>query len=75
MVMATPVKALFFDVFGTLADWRSGIAREAERLLTMQENERSAAFHVLWTLKEARGKRSGEGLLPEQSRRIATSSS
>jgi 2-haloacid dehalogenase len=24
------VKALFFDVFGTLADWRSGIAREAE---------------------------------------------
>ena len=31
-----------------------------------------AAFHRLWTLKEARGKRSGEGLLPEQSRRINT---
>ena len=24
------VKALFFDVFGTLVDWRTGIAREAE---------------------------------------------
>jgi 2-haloacid dehalogenase len=28
-----PVKALFFDVFGTLVDWRSGVAREAARLL------------------------------------------
>ena len=27
------VKALFFDVFGTLVDWRSGVAREAEALL------------------------------------------
>lgn len=27
------VKALFFDVFGTLVDWRSGIAREAQQLL------------------------------------------
>jgi 2-haloacid dehalogenase len=27
------VKALFFDVFGTLVDWRSCIAREAERIL------------------------------------------
>ncbi|MCW5620652.1 MAG: haloacid dehalogenase type II [Burkholderiales bacterium] len=27
------VKALFFDVFGTMVDWRSGVAREAERLL------------------------------------------
>ena len=26
-------KALFFDVFGTLVDWRSGVAREAERLI------------------------------------------
>jgi 2-haloacid dehalogenase len=31
--MPTPVKALFFDVFGTLVDWRSGIARESEALL------------------------------------------
>jgi 2-haloacid dehalogenase len=30
--MALP-KALFFDVFGTLVDFRSGIAREAERIL------------------------------------------
>jgi 2-haloacid dehalogenase len=28
-----PVRALFFDVFGTLVDWRSGVAREAERVL------------------------------------------
>jgi len=28
-----PPRALFFDVFGTLVDWRSGVAREAERSL------------------------------------------
>ena len=27
------VKALFFDVFGTLVDWRTGVAREAEAVL------------------------------------------
>ena len=27
------VKALFFDVFGTLVDWRTSIAREAESIL------------------------------------------
>jgi 2-haloacid dehalogenase len=27
------VKALFFDVFGTLVDWRSGVAREAKTVL------------------------------------------
>jgi 2-haloacid dehalogenase len=27
------VKALFFDVFGTLVDWRAGVAREAESIL------------------------------------------
>ena len=26
-------KALFFDVFGTLVDWRTSIAREAEQIL------------------------------------------
>jgi len=31
--MSGPVKALLFDVFGTLVDWRAGIAREAERIL------------------------------------------
>jgi 2-haloacid dehalogenase len=29
----TSVRAMFFDVFGTLVDWRSGVAREAERVL------------------------------------------
>ncbi|MFY9693480.1 MAG: haloacid dehalogenase type II [Xanthobacteraceae bacterium] len=31
--MAVAVKALFFDVFGTLVDWRSSIAREARAQL------------------------------------------
>jgi len=31
--MSTPPKALLFDVFGTLVDWRSSIAREAEQVL------------------------------------------
>ena len=31
--MAVAVKALFFDVFGTLVDWRTSIAREAEAFL------------------------------------------
>jgi 2-haloacid dehalogenase len=31
--MPDQVKALFYDVFGTLADWRSGVAREAEAVL------------------------------------------
>jgi 2-haloacid dehalogenase len=29
----TFIRAMFFDVFGTLVDWRTGVAREAERLL------------------------------------------
>jgi 2-haloacid dehalogenase len=31
--MANALRALFFDVFGTLVDWRSGIAREARAVL------------------------------------------
>jgi 2-haloacid dehalogenase len=31
--VAGEVKALFFDVFGTLVDWRGGIAREAKAVL------------------------------------------
>jgi 2-haloacid dehalogenase len=31
--MTVSVKALFFDVFGTLVDWRTSIAREAEAVL------------------------------------------
>ena len=37
MPVASPsahVEALFFDVFGTLMDWRVAVAREAERILT-----------------------------------------
>jgi 2-haloacid dehalogenase len=30
------IKALFFDVFGTLVDWRCGVARDAESLLKPQ---------------------------------------
>jgi 2-haloacid dehalogenase len=32
-VSTASVKALFFDVFGTLVDWRGGVAREAEIIL------------------------------------------
>ncbi len=34
MPSGTPIKALFFDIFGTLVDFRTGVAREAERLLS-----------------------------------------
>ena len=36
MVVDAPVlapKALFFDVFGTLVDWRTSVARESEKIL------------------------------------------
>jgi 2-haloacid dehalogenase len=33
-----PVNALFFDVFGTLVDFRTSVAREAERLLAPMGN-------------------------------------
>ena len=36
------VKALFFDVFGTVVDWHSGIAREAENVL------RPAGYELDW---------------------------
>jgi 2-haloacid dehalogenase len=32
--MQSSIKAIFFDVFGTLVDWRSSIAREARDILT-----------------------------------------
>src|SRR6202158_777481 len=31
--MPLAIKALFFDVFGTLVDWRTSVAREAQALL------------------------------------------
>lgn len=43
------VKALFFDVFGTLVDWRSSIAREAQALLApLGMNIDGAAFADAW---------------------------
>jgi 2-haloacid dehalogenase len=39
----TPVRAMFFDVFGTLVDWRTGVAREAERAL------RPLGYNLDWT--------------------------
>ena len=48
---------------------------EVERLSDVPESERAQAFHVLWTLKEARGKRLGEGLLPGRARLVTASPS
>jgi 2-haloacid dehalogenase len=31
--MAADIKALLFDVFGTVVDWRNGVAREVEPFL------------------------------------------
>jgi 2-haloacid dehalogenase len=43
------VTALFFDVFGTLVDWRMGIAREAERILAPLGHELDwAGFAKAW---------------------------
>src|SRR4051812_47189636 len=33
MIEPPAVRALFFDVFGTVVDWRNGVAREAKRIL------------------------------------------
>lgn len=43
---------------------------EVARLHELDDAARGTEFHRLWTLKEARGKRTGEGLLPGQSRRV-----
>src|SRR5262249_16752990 len=46
---AKEMKALFFDVFGTLVDWRESIAREAERLLGPLGSRRDwRAFASAW---------------------------
>ncbi len=42
-------KALFFDVFGTLVDWRTGIAREAETVLEpLGSRSTGSAFADAW---------------------------
>jgi 2-haloacid dehalogenase len=48
MAEKTLPKALLFDVFGTLADWRSGIAREAERILGTHNKIDWIAFADAW---------------------------
>ena len=46
---ASPPRALVFDVFGTLVDWRTSIAREAERLLGARDRHvDGAAFADAW---------------------------
>ncbi|MCJ2086911.1 haloacid dehalogenase type II [Methylobacterium sp. E-005] len=43
------IRALVFDVFGTLVDWRSGVAREAARLLApVASNLDGGAFADAW---------------------------
>src|SRR6201997_810660 len=64
--MALAVKALFFDVFGTLVDWRTSIAREAEALLKPKAGTLDYfAFAEAWrgeyqgAMEELRSRRSG----------------
>jgi 2-haloacid dehalogenase len=43
------VKALVFDVFGTVVDWRNGVAREAQRILNPMGHELDwLAFADAW---------------------------
>ena len=43
------VRALFFDVFGTLVDWRTSVAREAENILGMLSHQLDwIAFADAW---------------------------
>ena len=45
----TSVRAIFFDVFGTLVDWRAGVGREAKRVLQpLGYNLDWAAFADAW---------------------------
>ena len=44
--MTVDVRALVFDVFGTVVDWRSGVAREVRRLLGDRVDP--AAFADAW---------------------------
>ncbi len=47
--MPTAVRALFFDVFGTLVDWRTSIAREAQRILApLGHSHDWSAFADAW---------------------------
>jgi 2-haloacid dehalogenase len=50
MIDPATIKALTFDVFGTVVDWRSSIAREAEALLGRAKGVKAdwAAFADAW---------------------------
>lgn len=48
---------------------------EVARLDALGDAGYGAGFHQIWALKEARGKRLGEGLLPGRSRRVTASPS
>jgi 2-haloacid dehalogenase len=48
MADIAPPKALFFDVFGTLVDWRSGVSREAECILGTHRKLDWIAFAEAW---------------------------
>ena len=43
---------------------------EGRRLANLPDDLRAAEFHRLWSLKEARGKQVGEGLMPRRSRLV-----
>jgi 2-haloacid dehalogenase len=49
-VIVQPIRALLFDVFGTVVDWRSGIAREAAPFLARHGAREAdpAAFADAW---------------------------
>ena len=36
-----PIKALFFDMFGTILDWRNSIARETQAILEPRTDSRT----------------------------------
>jgi 2-haloacid dehalogenase len=73
---ATDIRALFFDVFGTVVDWRSGIAREAEIALAPKGHRLDwQAFADAWrnlyqpAMDEIRDGRQPYGRLDELHRR------
>lgn len=76
LALADAPVGLDIEVPQRARDWEA-LARfvfsieERQRLRDAEGAARAGVFHALWTLKEARGKRTGEGLLPAQSRRIA----
>jgi hypothetical protein len=52
LTTVTGVKALVYDVFGTVVDWRNGVARDAERIL------KPLGYSLNWIESPTRGVRS-----------------